>query len=231
MADRFYCVDLSGPTALLSDTEAHHALHVLRLASGDPIDLFDGCGTVARGVVESTTRRDVIVAVKERKFHERTTRTKVTIAASPPKGDRLKWMIEKLTELGVDRYIPLKTKRSVVDPGKSKLHKLQATIINAAKQCGRSWLLEIQEPIDLAALIANVDSQQRLHIAHPYAVNAAPSDVSELNSHLVLVGPEGGFTDDEVELAVGAGANQLNWPDTILRVETAAIVAAIVLRH
>lgn len=232
MADRFYSSELSKSTATLSGPEAHHALHVLRLKVGDEIRLFDGAGTTVTGIVESAGRRDIDVSIETRSFEERATSGRVIVAAAPPKGDRLKWMVEKLTELGVDQYIPLRTHRSVVDAGKWKPDKLQATIVSAAKQCERDWLMEITEPTDFAALVSNAPKRHSLHIAHPYSVTGQQRSAigTDTHSHMVFIGPEGGFTDDEVELAVAAGAASLEWPGTILRVETAAIMAAVMLR-
>lgn len=142
----------------------------------------------------------------------------------------MKWMIEKLTELGVERFVPLKTERSVVNPGMSKLDKLQLTIIGAAKQCRRHWLLEIGEPSNLPTLVSNISSDQKLHIAHPYVPNKSGAVDTSAESHVVLIGPEGGFTDAEVQIAMDASASPITWPETILRIETAAIMAVVALQ-
>ena len=146
--------------------------------------------------------------------------TPLTIAAAVPKGDRLKWMVEKLTELGVDRYVPLITQRSVVDPRPTKLEKLQATVISAAKQCRRDWLLEIAEPMRLGDMLQSAANAQSLYVA----VQLLPV------ARVVLIGPEGGFTQEEVDAALAAGAQRLTWPGNVLRIETAAIMAAVMLR-
>ena len=231
MADRFFCADLSQPLATLSTAEAHHAIHVLRIASGQAINLFDGRGTTAEGVVQKVDRRSVTVLVEARVFTERSKFGTVTIAAATPRGDRIKWMVEKLTELGVDRYVPLITERSVSEPGKSKLDKLQATIVEASKQCGRNWLMEIGTPTTLKSLVSDLTDGTSLSISHPYEIEAEVSlpTEKEVNSHMILIGPEGGFTEAEVEFAVGAGAARLCWPNSILRVETAAITAAVLV--
>jgi 16S rRNA (uracil1498-N3)-methyltransferase len=231
MADRFFCADLSNTSATLDGPEAHHALHVLRLNVGSEIHLFDGRGTSVIGVVDATGRREVVVSIQQRHFTEQQDSGQVIVAASPPKGDRMKWMIEKLTELGVDQFIPLRTHRTIVDAGKSKREKLEATIISAAKQCGRDWLMKVTEPVDFKTLISNTAGQHSLHIAHPYPIGKTATDTATNDppSKMVLVGPEGGFTNDEVAFAAAAGAIPLEWPGTILRVETAAIMAAIVL--
>ena len=128
MADRFFCDDLTSDKPCLSGTEAHHAVHVLRLKCGQSIQLFDGVGTVAEAVIEDIQRARVIARATATSFIQKDTQNSLTVAAVPPKGDRLKWMVEKLTELGVDTYVPLQTERSVVDPRKSKLDKLAATV-------------------------------------------------------------------------------------------------------
>jgi 16S rRNA (uracil1498-N3)-methyltransferase len=178
MADRFFCADLSNTSATLDGPEAHHALHVLRLNVGSEIHLFDGRGTSVIGVVDATGRREVVVSIQQRHFTEQQDSGQVIVAASPPKGDRMKWMIEKLTELGVDQFIPLRTHRTIVDAGKSKREKLEATIISAAKQCGRDWLMKVTEPVDFKTLISNTAGQHSLHIAHPYPIGKTATDTA-----------------------------------------------------
>jgi len=230
MSDRFFCAELSTNSVLLSDAESHHAIHVLRLSKGDRITLFDGRGTVAHGDVQTVTRTGVTVAVDDRQFVDRDQSVRVVIAAPPPKGDRLKWMIEKLTELGVAEYIPLRTQRSVVNAKKLRADKLRSTVISASKQCGRAWLMDIAAPKTLSDI---VQDDCRLYLAHPYEsedATAFPDDDSPpAASHVVLIGPEGGFTDDEVRLARTCEAQQILWPGAILRIETAAIMAAVAL--
>jgi len=232
MPDRFFCADLSLQSVTLEDAEAHHAIHVLRLSVGQTLEVFDGCGTVATAVVKNVGRRAVSVDVAERSVASRSEEYPLTIAAAVPKGDRLKWMVEKMTELGVDRYIPLLTTRSVVDPKQTKLDKLQATVISACKQSRRNWLMEITEPTRFDDVLRSGTDQQSVYIAHP---NIEPRDTSASlvnpasKSRLALIGPEGGFTPEEVEIALAAGALRLTWPGNILRIETAAIMAAVTL--
>lgn len=235
MPDRFFCTDLTSPTVTLGDAEAHHAIHVLRVAVGQTLELFDGQGTSVLAVVRQVQRRTVELEIVERGFTKPDLQTKLIIAAAAPKGDRLKWMVEKLTELGVHEYVPLVTARSVVDPRQTRLNKLQATIVTAAKQCRRDWLMNIAEPTSLTDVLNRRAASQTLHLAHPpqqlAASLAADSGAGEQSkSDLVLIGPEGGFTADEVQAAIDAGANCLSWPGHILRIETAAVMAAVWVR-
>jgi 16S rRNA (uracil1498-N3)-methyltransferase len=230
MADRFYCGDLSAETPSLSGAEAHHAIHVLRVKRGHAIELFDGAGTVAEAVVEDVQRDCVIARTAATSFVRKRTHDTLTIAAVPPKGDRLKWMVEKLTELGVDTYVPLLTERSVVDPRKSKLDKLSATVTAAMKQSGRRWRMEIGEPQPLPLLLQHCcESRDTILLAHP-GDTAEPAE-AETGCRTLLIGPEGGFTESEVQLAADHNARQIAWPDSILRIETAAIAFAARLRR
>ena len=233
MLDRFHCEDLAKSTVALSDSEAHHAIHVLRLKTNDTIELFDGAGTTATGIITAISRSTVTASVQSKHFVERRTSGQLSVAASPPKGDRLKWMIEKLTEIGVDRYIPLQTTRTVVDPRKTKLDKLGATVISAAKQSEQAWLMDIAPATSLSDLLAAQLSNCQFHLAHPYETGSDTTAAADeqLTDHVLLIGPEGGFTDDEVSLARQSGATPICLAGTILRIETAAIAFSAILKQ
>ncbi len=234
MADRFYCPNLSGATASLDDSEAHHALHVMRVKPGQQIELFDGAGTTAQATVTKVGRRDVDAEIVSRAFQKRRVEGGVTIAAVPPKGDRLKWMVEKLTEVGIDRFVPLRSERAVVDPRQSKIEKLSHTVITASKQCGRDWLMEIADPAELSEFFETPSGGgEQVVMAHPGGSAFVPSTSALVEDNVtVLIGPEGGFTDDEVQRAKQNGIRLAAWSGPILRTETAAVVfAALVLAN
>lgn len=229
MTDRFFCDDVTSEKPFLSGAEAHHAIHVLRLKPGHAIELLDGAGTVAKAVIEVVQRDRVTVRATATSFVEKRTQENLTIAAVPPKGDRLKWMVEKLTELGVDTYVPLQTERSVVDPRKSKLDKLAATVTSAMKQCGRRWRMEIAEPQSMKSLLQQCrESKDTVLLAHPG--NTVEATEAKAGCRTLFIGPEGGFTESEVQLAADYSAHQIAWPNSILRIETAAVAFAARLR-
>ena len=230
MSELFYSPHITPSGVVLQDSEAHHAINVLRMKQHDAIRLFDGQGTTADGQIAAINRREVQITIENVVAHKPQKRKKLIVAAAPPKGDRLKWMIEKLTELGVDRFIPLQTERSVVHPGSSKLDKLKATIISAAKQSGNIWMMQLSEPIGFCNLLQQKDSDYVL--AHPSPpLNAPEHDhTSTLDSQTLLIGPEGGFSDDEVEFADQIKCQRISWPGSILRIETAAVAFAAMTR-
>jgi 16S rRNA (uracil1498-N3)-methyltransferase len=153
-----------------------------------------------------------------------------------PKGDRGQFLIEKLTEIGVAKFVPLRTARSVVEPRDTKLEKLERTVVEASKQCGRNRLMQIEHVMDWQAYVREVEPLSLRVLAQP----AKPQHPSEghldqllakvklecLTKIALAVGPEGGFTDEEVQDAVEIGWQPVDLGPRILRIETAAIVVA-----
>jgi 16S rRNA (uracil1498-N3)-methyltransferase len=242
MLDRFHTPEsLAAETATgemveLTGPEAHHPANVLRKQPGDRVELFDGQGAAATAEIISLSRRTIELRIVDRSTAIETSRRQVTLATAVPKGDRFRWLVEKATELGVERLIPLQTTRSVVDPRSGKLDKMRQAVIAACKQSGRNRLLEIAATTTLAELLDGRDGSQEtesptLLIAHPggEAIDEALADVPVEMSLLMLIGPEGGFTDEEVAFAESYGAKTVSLGPHILRIETAALAAAAVL--
>jgi 16S rRNA (uracil1498-N3)-methyltransferase len=233
MLDRFHTPEsLDAETVQLTGPEAHHLINVLRKQPGDRVELFEGSGFAATAEVVSLSRRSVELRILERSAVVETSQPQVTLATAIPKGDRFRWLVEKATELGIARLIPLQTTRSVVDPRHSKLDKMRQAVIAACKQCGRNRLMEIAVPVTLDELLNRTEHSQStesptLLIAHPGG--GALSDLPVATSVTVMIGPEGGFTDDEVRLAETHGAKTVSLGEHILRIETAALAAATLL--
>ncbi|MBA3315104.1 MAG: 16S rRNA (uracil(1498)-N(3))-methyltransferase [Planctomycetota bacterium] len=233
MTERFYLPQpLDRPEVTLSGSEAHHLAHVLRIAAGATVTLFDGEGTTAVAEVLSVSKRDVTLRPRS-VVKEPDVAPRITLAVAPPKGDRFRWLVEKATELGVARLVPLLTRRTVVDPRESKLDKLRQTMVAACKQCGRNRLMELTEPIRFESLLSNVAfAGERLILLHPSdkSLSFAPLESGQAGVTL-LIGPEGGFTEEETQQAIDRGAEIAALGRTILRTETAAIAAAAVAMH
>lgn len=225
MADRFYLPDLprSG-TATLPGDEAHHLSRVRRLAEGARVELFDGLGGSCRGQVIQVGKHEVELRLDDFATEPPTTPA-LTLATAVPKGERFDWLVEKATELGVARLVPLVTERSVVDPRTAKLDRLRRLIVEACKQCGRSRLMALDEPTPLGHYLA-AERAERRWLAHP---GEGAFRSGELTPCAVAVGPEGGFTPREVDEARAAGWRTAGLGTTLLRIETAGIVAATLL--
>jgi 16S rRNA (uracil1498-N3)-methyltransferase len=161
------------------------------------------------------------------------------VAAAIPKGDRADWMVEKLSELGVARFIPLITHRSVVHPkGHNKRERWQRIATESAKQSRRSGVMEIADVATLEGVLTVKDEGgwmkdeapgegARFYLS-PTGASLTTSFVARASS-LLLIGPEGGFTDDELRLMDDLGLTGVKLTGTILRVETAAVAAAAVV--
>src|SRR5262249_11564549 len=138
-------------------------------------------------------------------------------------GDRAQFLLEKLTELGVTAFIPLRTRRSVVHPGEARLDRLRRHVIEASKQCGRNVLMRVGPPADWETYCVRGDLPAVRVLAHPGEAGA-PWPAGQPAA--LAVGPEGGFTEEEVGHARAAGWRVVGLGPRTLRVETAALVLA-----
>lgn len=224
----FYCPDLPeivGSRAVLAGDEAQHALAARRLREHADIGLFDGRGTAARAVVTAIDRRRKTL---EAKLTERrrmpAPRPAVHLACALPKGDRQSVLLDMATQLGMARFTPLLCARGVVKPNANTLERLRRVCLEACKQSRRFYLPEIGTPAN-PRTIARASAPGSLWIAHPSADAVPVAAVTATNTLTLLIGPEGGFTDEEVQDAVAAGARAFRLGEGILRVETAAVAA------
>jgi 16S rRNA (uracil1498-N3)-methyltransferase len=224
MSDRFYvnCPLAPGPV-LVQGPEAHHLATVCRLRAGDTVCLFNGDGHEYPAEIMAADRRSVSLQVLGVAAPQRELGFRLEVAAPLPRGDRTQFLIEKLTELGVTSFMPLRTHRSVVQPRETRIDKLQRQVIEASKQCGRNVLLRVEPLTDWATYCQRGDLPVLRILAHP-----GGKAVSRMGGQdtAVAVGPEGGFTDEEVALAVAKGWQVVGLGPRLLRVETAALVLA-----
>jgi len=222
---RFYTETLltnPGPVAIDGE-EARHALLSLRLRAGDEVVVFDGRGGRGVGRVAETGRRSVRVLV-ERVERREAPHPRVTLATAIPKGKRWPFLVEKAVELGAARIVPVHFARGVAK-GEGDPERWRRWAIEAAKQCGRDWLPEIDPPSALADILSRAEGVKWL--ADPGGDGAV--DVRPIADVTVLVGPEGGVTEDERGMCRAAGFAGLCLSRNILRVETAALAACALL--
>jgi 16S rRNA (uracil1498-N3)-methyltransferase len=215
---RAYIDRLTVGELVLSDPEAKHIRDVLRLGEGDAVELFDDVGNTSQSTLKEVSKRQVVVRV-DSIAPARATR-KLTVVSAIPKGERADWMIEKLSELGVTDFQPVVCKRSVVEPGQGKLDRWKRIAIEAAKQSQRVGVMRIQSLINLD----KVTIQPGCVVLTTHQSTTTPLDTSGILQ--LVVGPEGGFDESEIQLLLLRGASPVRLPAPILRVETAAIVAA-----
>ncbi|WP_417851133.1 RsmE family RNA methyltransferase [Thalassoglobus sp.] len=237
MADRFYFDgDWGHATAKgvvnLTGSEAHHLSKVLRKKVDDLVELFDGRGQRAEAKLIRVGKRDADLELLNAPQPCVKKLPRVTLAVAPPKGDRFRWLIEKATEIGVAQFIPLRTEHSVVLPGGTKLEKLHQTMIAACKQSGRDEFMEIAAPIDLQQLPESLSGNDQLlygDVPREDVVTSLSFKSCNENGVVVVIGPEGGLTEAEIDQLREWGGQPLSVSPHVLRIETAAIAVASLL--
>jgi 16S rRNA (uracil1498-N3)-methyltransferase len=233
MSDRFYTPDpLLAGEYILTGPEAHHLATVRRFGPGARVTLFNGDGYDYPAEVVATDRKRTVLNVSSPVAVDRELTFRVEVAVALPKGDRGDFLVEKLTELGVSRLIPLGTARTVVQPKDSRLEKLRHAVIEASKQCGRNRLMTVAPLTRWAEFIRSAELPPLRVLLHPPEPGAEVRQLTDLSADAVrggvvfAVGPEGGFTPQEVAAAAEAGWLRVGLGPRVLRVETAAIAAA-----
>jgi len=204
---------------------AHYLVGVMRMKIGDPVKLFDDRTGEWLGVASSVGKRDLVLDVTAL-LRPREDVPDLWLCAAPLKKGRVDWMAEKACELGVARFVPVVTHRTVVD--KPNTERLAAHMVEAAEQCGRTAVPAVAEPVKLAALLRGWPTERRLFFADELggapaaeAMRGAPGPAA------ILIGPEGGFDDDERAAIRGvAQAIPIALGPRILRADTAAAAAS-----
>lgn len=226
MSERFFSSKpITSDRVVLDGPEAHHLSHVMRAAPGERVTLFDGSGAEFVAEVIASKRSAVELHVLDRREVDRELPFPLEVGVALPKGDRQKWLVEKLTELGVTTLVPLVTERGVAQPTASAIERLQRTVIEASKQCGRNRLMQITEPRtwpDWIAAAPPADPCRRL-VAHPGGRSLALINLATPQATQLAIGPEGGLTDDEIASAVASDWQSIGLGPRTLRVETAAV--------
>jgi len=187
--------------------------------------LFDGSGCEFLARVTATRKQAVELEIAERREISRELPREVTLAVALPKGERQRWLVEKVTELGVTRLVPLITERGVAEPVAAALDRLKRAVIEAIKQCGRNRLMEIGAPASAHDWFASCRTEIRL-VADPRGKPLSTINVESNAPITAAVGPEGGFTEPELRAAESHGWQLVSLGPAILRVETAAIALA-----
>lgn len=228
MADRYFVAHpIGGGRVTLDGPEGHHLAHVMRAKPGMEVVLFDGSGADFLAQVLSVRRSAVELEVVACHNVDRESPVALTLGVSLPKGDRQKWLVEKVVELGLRRLVPLVTARSVAQAGADAVKRLDRAVVEASKQCGRNRLMTVDAPLSWSDFIAATRDVPCRLLAHPDVKGAGvPLPSAAPEQVVAAVGPEGGFTDEEVEEAAVAGWQMVSLGPRILRVETAAVVLA-----
>lgn len=225
--------NVTGNSALLDKSESHHATKVMRLGKGAQVILVDGLGIAYRGEITKVGRTnpvEILIHSTIRNFGEPD--TVVTLASGLSTNYKFDSVVEKATELGVKRIVPLMTEKSKIkldDPKrlKSKQTRYENIARSAIKQCRRSYIPEISFPTNIKDYLNQLDSDSINLIFHPSKSGQRLTDI-DFSRHPqrvnIIVGPESGFSADELELALEKSVIPITIGDRILRTETAGPV-------
>ena len=237
----------AGKRVIVEGSAANHIARVLRLRSGDSLTVFDGSGGEFGARIEEFRKETVVVAVEEHRPLDRESPLPLTLVQGISRGERMDWIIQKATELGASRIVPVFTKRSVVrldeKQAERKLQHWRAIAVAACEQCGRNRIPDLAVPVDFFDMLAGdpsgrPDSAGRTDSAGSTRLLLSPTgdlridDLQDVGKGItVLIGPEGGLEDVEQEAAVTAGFKAVRLGPRVLRTETAAIAALTIIQR
>lgn len=229
---RFYCNPITTGKNKLCADESHHLIHVSRLAVGGEIELFDGNGICAKAKITAVKRSEVLAEVTHVQTLTRSNSKRITIAASIPKGKRFDWMIAKCTELGVDQIVPLIFDRTVKQPAATAA-RCRKIAIAAAKQSGNCFLPVFSEPKKIKLFLASAatDNPEASIFFGDLSRQAGNTQtlIEDKKDAIVVIGPEGGISEYEIQILLNYRANGICLTNTTLRIETAAVCFAAIL--
>jgi 16S rRNA (uracil1498-N3)-methyltransferase len=232
-----------GEPLVLTGREAHHALHVLRVRRGEPVMVLDGAGLECRCEVQACGRNTVDLKVVERRSLQPLP-CQITLLQALPRGKLIEGIIQKATELGVRRVIPLLSERVVAQLDKEsaveKAEKWQRVAIEAIKQCGSAWLPKVEPAMTPQQFLARGEGFELAVVGslqpgsrHPreHFLGFEKKQQRKPNSVAVWIGPEGDFSSAELQMIEAAGALPITLGPLVLRTETAALYCLSILNY
>jgi 16S rRNA (uracil1498-N3)-methyltransferase len=227
----YYSNQQRGNQLMLDEDESHHCLKVIRHKQGDEIMVTDGIGKLFRTKITGEQKRQVTLEILEITREELSPAVKTQLIISPLKNnDRLEWFLEKSTEIGITEIVPVVCTRTEKD--KIKLERLRRILVSAMKQSLQLWLPVMTEPIKFSSLIVRKDLfQEQRFICHCHSkLPHLKTNYQPGKNVSVLIGPEGDFTVEEINLAEENGFMAAGLGTSRLRTETAGIVAALTVQ-
>ncbi|VVB81299.1 RNA methyltransferase [uncultured archaeon] len=222
MRVRLYVPEAENNKEVAISKEQVRHLKVLRVKEGDKIGIFDGKGHEFEATYSGKVSDKLLLERPIRLREE--PRVKITLAIAVPKGARMDVLVEKVSEIGVSNIVPIICSRSVVEPREAKVERWRKIAIEACSQCERSIVPTISEPIKFAELLSTIKQYNHVFVCHMTGTPLT-KEHCECPSIMLIVGPEGDFTPAELDAAKEAGCTMVSLGPTILRTETAGIVA------
>ena len=227
-------IQINENIATITGSEQHHLRNVLRLELGDTIRIIDGKGSVCIGKIFEINAESTDTRILSYEFHV-SNAPSLTLFQALPKNDKMELILQKTTELGVTRIVPMSTERSLQKPSENRCERWHRIVLSATKQCKRARLPELHEVQEFDVCLNMIqkyalslifwENEKQQHI------KTVLKEKTKVESIAFLVGPEGGFTDKEVNAAIEKGCIPLTIGSNILRTETAAIAGITIATY
>jgi len=218
---------------MLPGDAAHHATRVLRLAAGDPVVLFNGKGGEHHGQIAGIDRRVVSVQLDRFSPDDRESPLDITLVQSITSGERMDYALQKATELGVSRIVPVTTERTSIklkaDRAEKRLEHWHKVIISACEQSGRNVIPGLAPVCSLRQWLEQ-KSEKTCLLLHPQAMESLSSVTNVTQPVAIVVGPEGGFSEQEIDLLQDEGCRLVRMGPRVLRMETAGPAMLAILQ-
>lgn len=221
-------LDTKSSNITIKDQTARHLIKVLRLKPGSEIMLFDGDNHEYQGTISAVTQREVEVEIFSSSPTTRESPLNISLFQGMARGERMDWVLQKATELGVSQVTPVFTSRSTIKLDDKRIDKRmdhwRSIVINACEQCGRNRLPRINLPVGLPEALQQLPSGMNAFQLDPDAKTRF-TDLESPRTIGLFIGPEGGFAEDEKQLMSRSGVTSIRFGPRILRTETAGIAA------
>lgn len=222
--------NLIGDTITITDVEHNHLANVLRLKVGSSVIVVVGDGYDYQCEIVDISKKSSTLRVISKSQNIYDPQVRVTFYQGILKGDHMPLVVQKLNELGISRIVPMTSKYTVALGGKNLVSKLQATSNQSVKQCRRSTPLVVDDIMDIKDIVKEFDSYDAVILCYERenatTMQSVISSVKKPQNIAVIIGPEGGFDESEVDILVDSGAVSVSMGKRILRAETAAIAMA-----
>ncbi len=228
---KFFTEEIDELFAYITGDDHKHLSRVLRLRVGDTVMINNLKGTDFMGVIEHIDQSSTRIELKNKMLENNESAVEITLYQGMPKAGKMDLIVQKSTELGVGRIVPVLTERVVVKNNSEfrKMDRLKRIAVEAAKQSKRSIIPVIEEPISFQEMLSDMKKSQILIVPYEnqenYGFSTLKKELAEIRSCGILIGPEGGFSDDEIRILADRGAKIVTLGKRILRTETAGFTA------